>query len=640
MALAFSGSADAQSVKTISGGNKIVTVNAASPGTITSTVTVTGLDPLTSLAAIDFRPAAPRVLYGISNVGTVYVIDTRTGVATKVGPTANPTIGGIAFDFNPTVDRIRVDTQTRQDFRLNPDTGALAAYDGTLAYAAGDPLAGAIVNVAGAAYTNPVAGATSTTLFVIDTRGALAPAQLATQGNATTSPNTGTLFSVGPTGVTTLGNVGFDIGRDGTALATLTNPTTRVTSLYRINLTTGSATLIGALGGNTLYEGLAISLDPFATMGGTANQTAVGGQLDQFVGIPTAATLGLFNSIDALYATPGAQSAALTALSPAAFSTLGELALNPVEVTENTVLGYTHTLRGNGVMPDGAATTLDPDGRIGAWFAAGDRFGRFDAAADRPEVQFEGPHVLGGLDYRLGGGTAIGVFGGYNLVRPRLSANVVRSELESWFGGAYATAMFGPLFVDAWGSYTDLSFDLKRDVTFGTFAATPFSQTNGDIVAGGGSVGASLNLGGVTLEPFGAVRYAKVQIDGFSESGGSIAALNVSSQEYESLRGHLGARLGGQFASGRMIVRPEIRGGWYHEFMKDPQVFSANFLSPTLGTSAFPFTVSPFERNYYDAGASLNISDGGPVSFAIDYQGQFGDDRRIHSVTAGAHVAF
>src|SRR5688500_1330710 len=125
VAMAFPLGAQAQNVQTVAGGNRIVTVNANSPGTIVSSVTVTGLDPLTTIGAIDYRPASPRVLYAISNVGTIYAIDTRTGVATKAGPTAVPTIGGIGFDFNPTVDRIRVDTQTRQDFRLVPDTGAL-----------------------------------------------------------------------------------------------------------------------------------------------------------------------------------------------------------------------------------------------------------------------------------------------------------------------------------------------------------------------------------------------------------------------------------------------------------------------------------------------------------------------------------
>ncbi len=639
---AFSG-AQAQTVQTVRDGNTIVTFQATAPGVVVSSVAVTGLDPLTTIAAIDYRSSSPRVLYAMSNVGQLYVVNTRTGAATKVGATpATPTIGGVGFDFNPTVDRLRVVTQTRQNFRVHPDTGALVAVDGTLAYAAGDPLSGAIVNVAGAAYTNPVVGATSTTLYVIDTRGALAPAQLATQGNATAGPNTGTLFSVGSTNVTTLGNVGFDISREGTALATMTSPGTRVTSLYSINLTTGAATLIGALGGNMLYEGLAIALAPFATMGTTANQVAVGGQIDQFVGIPRGDTLALLNGIDNLFATPGAQSAALSALSPAAFSPLTEIALNAAEVSETTILRYARSVRGGGIMPDGSTAMLDSQGRVGAWIAGGGREGSFEQAVDRPEFDFHGFHGLGGLDVRIGEASALGVFGGYSNSAVRLTPLSQRSGVESWFTGVYGTASLGPVFLDAWGSYTDVKFDLTRSLSFGGFSAQPTGQTDGEVWAGGASAGLSIALGAVRFEPFAAIRYAEVKIDGFSEAGGSVAALNVLRQERESLRSNVGARLGFGVSDGNVVFRPEIRGGWYHEFRDDPAIITANFLSNSIGTGSFPFTGTAFDRDYYNAGASLDVTGGGPFAVVFDYEAQFdfNGGREIHAITAGARLAF
>jgi Domain of unknown function (DUF4394) len=359
--------ASAQSVQVVRNGTTLVTVGSTSPGTVSRSTAITGLGAGQTIAGIDYRPAAPRVLYAISNIGQIYTIDSRTGVATAVGMPPLATISGVGFDFNPTVDRLRIVTQVGQDVRANPDTGALAATDGTLAYAPTDASAGAIPTVAAAAYTNNVAGATTTTLYVLDTRGALAPARLATQGNATVSPNAGQLFTVGSTGVTSLGVAGFDIGSTGQAFATFTDPTTRVTSLYSVNLTTGAATLVGALAGNTSYEGLAIALAPFSSMGSTANQIAVGTALDGYVGVPTGGTLALLNAIDSVAATAGAQSAALLSLSPAAYSTLSEVALNSVEVSEANVLRYARDLRGNASMPDGSTATLDAAGKVGAW---------------------------------------------------------------------------------------------------------------------------------------------------------------------------------------------------------------------------------------------------------------------------------
>ena len=67
------------------------------------------------------------------------------------------------FAINPVVNRIRVVTATDVNLRVNPTTGATSV-DGSLAYAAGDPGAGSNPLVTAVAYTNQVAGATTTIL--------------------------------------------------------------------------------------------------------------------------------------------------------------------------------------------------------------------------------------------------------------------------------------------------------------------------------------------------------------------------------------------------------------------------------------------------------------------------------------------
>ena len=82
-----------------------------------------------------------------------------------------PSLSGSAFgfDFNPTVDRIRIVSDTGQNLRANPDTGAVVSVDGSLRYAPTDVAAGRDPDVVGAAYTNPDNDpATGTTLFDLD----------------------------------------------------------------------------------------------------------------------------------------------------------------------------------------------------------------------------------------------------------------------------------------------------------------------------------------------------------------------------------------------------------------------------------------------------------------------------------------
>ncbi len=632
--------ASAQTVQTVRGGNTLVTVSTTAPGTVARSITITGLGAGQTIAGIDYRPAAPRILYAISNVGQIYTINARTGVATAVGTPPLPTVSGVAFDFNPTVDRLRIITQVGQDVRANPDTGALAATDGSIAYAPTDANANAIPTVAGAAYTNNFAGATTTTLYVLDTRGGLAPVRLATQGNATVSPNTGQLFTVGSTGVTSLGTAGFDIGSTGQAYATLTDPTTRVTSLYSVNLATGAATLLGALAGNTTYDGLAVALASFSSMGTSPNQVAVGAALDGFTGTPTGDTLALLNAIDGVAGTPGAQSYALTVLSPTAYSNVAELSLGAVEVSESSVLRYARDLRGNATMPDGSTATLDDAGKVGAWLLGGARFGSFNQIVDRPQTQSEEAHVLGGVDYRFAPSIALGVFGGYSNTRARLIAGSDRSRLESLFVGGYGTANIGPIYVDAWGSYTDLKWDLRRSIAIGAFNAQTTANTKGRIWAAGASTGLSFNLGMAEIEPFAGVRYTSVRVNGFTENGGSGAALAVGNLDRESIRSNVGVRVGGKFDIGGATVRPQVHGAYFHEFRDGSQRIGAAFTNPGLSTTPFDFFATRLRDDYYGAGATLTVAGSGPLSMVADYNAQFDRDREIHSLTIGARLAF
>ncbi len=656
--IAGAGAAHAVTLQTVRGGTTLVTVDSATPGTAASTVTLTGLGAGQTIADIDYRPtplttsplASRRLLYGISNTGQLYAVNGTTGAAVAVGatPAVNLALVGSpkpTIDFNPTVDRIRLVTTNRTDYRLVPDTGALAATDGLLTYAATDPRVGATPVVAGAGYTNSVPGATTTTLYVIDTQGGAAPAQLATQGQGAVSPNSGTLFTVGSTGVTTNNNVGFDIATGGTAYATLTNPTTGVTSLYTVNLATGTATLVGALAGNTTYGGLAANvLAPFRTMGVTANQAAAGAALDNFTiatgGLLPTSVAGLFNGIDGLAGTPGAQAAALQQLTPAAYSQLPEIALNSVEVQETTVLRYTRDLRGNATMPDGSVATLDEAGKIGAWISGGSRFGRYKGDVDRYGADTDEFHFLGGADFRLNAKTALGAFGGYSKTdghtapQGRGSAN-----LRSFFGGAYGTASVGPLYIDAWGSYTDLDFALTRRLDIGSYS-TAFTAraSKGRVWTGGAATGLSFSAGNFEIEPFAAVRYSDIRIRGFTEVGGGAGGLTIGDFDRVSLRTNAGARIGTKFEIAGAIVRPQLRGGWYHEFRDQARIITAAYNTPGIA-GAFNFTTTPLSGDYFNAGGALNISGNGPVSMVADFDSQFDDDREFYTMTIGVRLA-
>ncbi|MDQ6701022.1 MAG: DUF4394 domain-containing protein [Acidobacteriota bacterium] len=233
--------AQAAQIFAITGGNGLLSFDSTTPGTTTPVVPITGLQPAETLVGIDFRPATTQ-LYGVGSSSTIYVINTATGAATAAGPSFSPALSGSSFgvDFNPTVDRLRIVSNTGQNLRVNPIAGAIAATDTPLNFAAADVNAGRTPNVVASAYTNNFAGAATTTLYGIDSNLGI----LVTQN----PPNNGTLNTVGPLGLIPNGIAGFDISAvDGTAFASF-SVGNGAASLYTVNLATGAAMNVGTIG--------------------------------------------------------------------------------------------------------------------------------------------------------------------------------------------------------------------------------------------------------------------------------------------------------------------------------------------------------------------------------------------------------
>jgi hypothetical protein len=244
----------------------LISFNAGAPGIINSARPISGILSGEAILGLDFRPATGQ-LYALTSANRLYILNPMTATAAPF-PTFNPPLSGadFGFDFNPVPDRIRVVSDADQNLRLNPNNGAFAATDGTLAYTAGDVNAGSNPDIIAAAYTNSFLGSTTTTLYGIDrTTG-----KLVTQGSVGSSPispNTGQLFTVGPLGVSTTGRAGFDIApMSNAAFASLTaTGGANKSQLYAINLATGAATLIGAIGVDEPIRGIAIQTPVRAT---------------------------------------------------------------------------------------------------------------------------------------------------------------------------------------------------------------------------------------------------------------------------------------------------------------------------------------------------------------------------------------
>ncbi len=259
-----------ETILAVTDSHHLIRFNAGQPRTLLDKKPLTGLQPGEVILGIDFR-LNKGVLYALGNLrgqGRLYTIDTATGKATPVGAPLAVALedGEFGFDFNPTVDRIRVVSSTGQNLRLHPDTGAVVDADPSqpglqldtrLAFDATDRHAGQVATVMAAAYTYNKTNDNITTNFAIDGRLDMLLVQGSREGVVpAVSPNTGKLFTVGKLGAGPAERVSFDIADStGAGFAAFTQ-SRGGSRFYLINLETGTATFLGTIGGGELVRGI------------------------------------------------------------------------------------------------------------------------------------------------------------------------------------------------------------------------------------------------------------------------------------------------------------------------------------------------------------------------------------------------
>jgi uncharacterized protein DUF4394 len=261
-----------------SGGTALRRFQTATPGTVT-TVSLGAVTAGETMVAVAWRPQTGQ-LYGlgvnaVADTATLYLVDPQTGTVTVVGaaggiayvnalgdPVDLPTASaGWGIDFNPTVDRLRVVANGAFNARVNPVTGAPVDGDtgnpGINPDGAHNPLPPGSTGVTSVSYTNaftqPLTGGV-TTVYVLEptanqlliqnpaNAGLLTAARTVTVGGAPL--DFGTVTGLDIPGEVTVATSAVAAAGSGIALLDVSG----VERVYALDLTSGEATLLGAVG--------------------------------------------------------------------------------------------------------------------------------------------------------------------------------------------------------------------------------------------------------------------------------------------------------------------------------------------------------------------------------------------------------
>lgn len=235
---------------------RVVSFDSDDPSTFITSAPVTGIGGGETILGADTRLADNMVYLFTAdggNVGRLYTLNPFTGTAAlAVTLSAGVNNGASGVDFDPVSDRLRITSNAGPNWRVDPANGVVTT-DGGLSS-----------GVPGAAYSNNVAGATSTTLYAYT---------FDQQLMIMNPPDSGTLVPVGPSGVTSIDgdSVNLDIAPDGSAYAThaVAGPSNR---FYSVDLTSGAHTDRGSTG--VQLVGMTASTDNLVTLSATAVSVA------------------------------------------------------------------------------------------------------------------------------------------------------------------------------------------------------------------------------------------------------------------------------------------------------------------------------------------------------------------------------
>jgi outer membrane autotransporter protein len=127
----------------------------------------------------------------------------------------------------------------------------------------------------------------------------------------------------------------------------------------------------------------------------------------------------------------------------------------------------------------------------------------------------------------------------------------------------------------------------NRSISYSGFDGIANGSFVGNLFTTTADAGIPLAMGDATLTPLAGLRYSTLRQDGYTETGGSGAALTVNGASNSSLKSELGARYARSLTTGYGELQPFMQLSWNHEFRDTPLTTSASFAADTTGSTAF-----------------------------------------------------
>jgi uncharacterized protein YhjY with autotransporter beta-barrel domain len=229
------------------------------------------------------------------------------------------------------------------------------------------------------------------------------------------------------------------------------------------------------------------------------------------------------------------------------------------------------------------------------------------------------------------------VFRGIARARIRPDHGGTRTDGDSRQGSLYGNFARDAFSLSAVLSYAENRYDASRSILFGTTDRGAKSRYDGHQIAGYLEGGYTFGSRGLEITPLVSLRYMRLHLDGFTETGAGSLNLTVDSRDYDMLQSGLGVKMGRPFLREGARFLPEVHLKWMYDFIGDRQQATATFAGggPSFSTEGF----DP-PQSSVDAGASLAVAVQSGVVLSLRYDFEIKKDFRSHTGMITVRYAF
>ena len=271
--------------------------------------------------------------------------------------------------------------------------------------------------------------------------------------------------------------------------------------------------------------------------------------------------------------------------------------------------------------PGGASSHVDTDNPVSFYVSGSYGQGSRDDQATQAGFDYSHGSVQGGADVRVGDNAAVGVQVGFGDTSATLKDGMGDDDLKS-----YSVSLYAGLFGEHWyGSgavfyaYQDWSKLNRNTNVAGQVAAGTSSGTDVGAKLEGGYMWRS---GGFAFGPTAELRYARINIDAYTESGAVALNQEVDNQHFSTIITQIGGQVSTAYDSDGMVWKPSLRIGWDHQF--EPATRDVFSRLASLPQATIDTTLVRSAHDWARIGAGLNVQASRFLTVIGDVDGSVG----------------